>query len=283
MTFIEKLTAAVQSCNSVLCVGLDPDPDRIPDLIKSRNKEITEAIVDFCSIVIESTSKYAIAYKPNLAFFEAHGSKGIVAFEKVLEMIPKDKISVADAKRGDIGNTASRYSEAFLHRWRCDSVTLSPLMGFETIEPFIREERHGVFVLTLTSNPGAGDFFLQPFRGFGSMSEYIADALETLDRSHPGHVGMVIGATRPEEISSVVHHHPYSTLLIPGIGSQGGDVDELIKSLENHRGIPIVNVSRGIMFGELDQQLDEQSLRRAISSRAESYYRVLIPLTRNYC
>lgn len=282
MTFIEKLHSAVRSYKSVLCVGLDPDPDRIPDLIKNRNTEITEAIVDFCSMVIRSTSKFSIAYKPNLAFFEAHGSKGIEAFERVLDLIPSDKISIADAKRGDIGNTASRYSQAFLERWKCDSVTLSPLMGFETIVPYINEDSNAVFVLTLTSNPGAEDFFLQPFRGFDTMSEYIADSLASLDGSHPGHVGMVVGATRPDSISNIAKYHPQATLLIPGVGSQGGDIEKLIKSLADHRGVPIVNVSRGIMYGENDADLDEHTLSLAISSRAESYFKLLQPLSHKY-
>lgn len=235
MTFLDKLSAAVRAQRSVLCVGLDPDPARL-----------TSSIEDHCRRVIDATLPFAVAYKPNLAFFEALGPKGLDVFDRVVRHIPSDCIVIADAKRGDIGTTANQYAHAFFHEFRVDAITLNPLMGIETLLPFLNDPTRAAFVLTLTSNPGAADFFLQPCSTSSTLSELIAERLGALRT--PGHVGMVIGATHPERIASVVAKHPRGTLLIPGVGTQGGSIDALRVALSAHEGIPLVTVTRELFY-----------------------------------
>jgi orotidine-5'-phosphate decarboxylase len=235
MTFIDKLSATVRAQRSVLCVGLDPSPARL-----------TTSVEDHCRRVIDATLPYAVAYKPNLAFFEALGADGWAILERVIAHIPSDRIIIADAKRGDIGTTAEQYARAFFDELKVDAITLNPLMGFETLTPFLNDPTKAAFVLTLTSNPGAADFFLQPFAGESTLAEHIAARLGAMDTA--GHVGMVIGATHPEMIAGVVARHPHGTLLIPGVGTQGGSIAELRVALAAHQGIPLVNVTRDIFY-----------------------------------
>ncbi|HAC16668.1 MAG TPA: orotidine-5'-phosphate decarboxylase [Bacteroidetes bacterium] len=282
MKFTDKLKTKVKSDSSVLCVGLDPDPSRIPDFILHRHDDINDAILDLCTIVIDESSDHCVAFKPNLAFFEALGTKGIEVFEKLCAYIPQQHIIIADAKRGDIGNTASKYRQAFFDTWKCDSVTLSPLMGIETITPFLTDERFGIFVLTLTSNPGATEFLMRPFEGYDMMAEFIADKLSKLNQSFPGHAGMVVGATHTEVLPNILRHYPDATLLIPGVGSQGGDIQILADALRGHAGIPLVNVSRGIMYGAVPAATEESELRSNIRNRAKSFQQSLLPITNNY-
>jgi orotidine-5'-phosphate decarboxylase len=278
VNFSEKLKASIQATQSVLCVGLDPVYERIPSFICEKFGDTPESIFEFCKIVIEESSSYTAAYKPNLAFFEAYGSDGIKVFEQILSIIPADKIIIADAKRGDIGNTAARYRDAFFSRWKCDSVTLSPLMGYETITPFMTDERFGAYVLTLTSNPGSSNFMLKPFDGFATMSEYIASSLAELTDKFPGHGGMVVGATRTADFKSILKLHPKANLLIPGVGAQGGDILELSNALKGHHGIPLINVSRGIIYGSDTDTLSESHVRDGIRNRTISFHKELTPI-----
>lgn len=278
MNFTEKLKTSIFSSEGVLCVGLDPIPERFPSFITDKLGYTSEALLVYCKILIEETAPFAAAFKPNLGFFEAYGSSGIEVFEQVLSHIPSDKIIVADAKRGDIGNTATRYRDAFLKNWRCDSVTLSPMMGFETITPYLTEERFGTYILTLTSNPGSADFMSKPFDGFNTMSEYIAANLADLTDRFPGHAGMVVGATHASELDAILKLHPSSNLLIPGVGAQGGSIQKLADALHDHRGLPLVNVSRAIMYGDEPDTSNEVLVREGIRIRAQKYQMELLPI-----
>jgi len=253
MTFSEKLKQSISQTNSVLCVGLDPNLDLLPQPVKDQFDEPEEQVAYFCKLVIDYTAEYCAAYKPNLAFFEALGPNGLAVFEEVLAHIPDDKIIIADAKRGDISSTAEHYKKAFWDEFDVDAITLNPLMGFETLKAFSKEESKGIYVLTLTSNPGAADFLKKPFAGFDMMSQYIADQLAKKSAFSNTHLGMVIGATQAEEAESVLTHHPEGALLIPGIGAQGGSISELGKSLKKHQGIPLINSSRGIIYAGKDE------------------------------
>lgn len=277
MKFTEKLHHAVKSRNTVLCVGLDPDPARIPEFIRRRHNTTSAIVTEFCKLVIDATRDLVVAYKPNMAFFEALGSEGIRSFESLVQRIPDDVISIADAKRGDIGNTASKYAEAYFKTWKCDSVTLSPLMGFETLDPFLTDFTKGIFTLTLTSNPGANDFLMKPFAGFGMMAEFIAHELSKRNGVSSGHPGMVIGATRPELVQKVINHYSDATLLIPGVGAQGGDVLELQEALSKHHGLPIVNVSRAILYAA--ETKTDEDFKKMIRDATLSYIDTLKPLT----
>lgn len=277
MKFTQKLLNAVQTRNTVLCVGLDPDPARIPEFIRRRHTTTSATVTEFCRLVIEATRDLVIAYKPNLAFFEALGSEGIRSFESVVQRIPGDVISIADAKRGDIGNTASKYAEAYFKTWKCDSVTVSPLMGFETVDAFLTDSSKGIFALTLTSNPGANDFLMKPFAGFDMMAEFIAYELGKRYTVSTGHPGLVIGATRPDLVQKVIYHFNNATLLIPGVGAQGGDVKDLQDALIEHKGVPIVNVSRAILYAS--ETKTDEDFKKMIRDATQSYIDTLGPLT----
>ncbi len=266
MTFNDKLLTSIRKSQSVLCVGLDPDPKRIPSSFARDYSDTNELVAAFCKKIIEITEPYCCAYKPNLAFFESLGSKGLDTFTRVLNSIPDYKIVIADAKRGDIGHTAGFYKKAYFDTFDVDAITLSPLMGFETLTPFLDNESKAVFVLALTSNPGADDFLKKPFDGFPKLSEYIAHHLSQLNASHPGHIGMVVGATQTVELESVINHFSKASLLIPGIGSQGGSIDELSESLANHEGFPVINSSRSILYAGGDAENWESAVEQAVKN-----------------
>jgi orotidine-5'-phosphate decarboxylase len=281
MKFTEKLHSAIQQNRTVLCVGLDPLPERIPAAIKDQTESVSEQVYIFCREVIDATAELCAAYKPNLGFFEALGADGIHAFESVLNYLPKDKIIIADAKRGDIGNTAQQYRKAYLETWPCDALTLSPLMGIETLTPFLTQDRFGIYVLTLTSNPGAADFLGQRLENGQTLSECIAQKTGYLNGKFPGHAGMVIGATQAEKLPGILKLNPNGALLIPGIGVQGGNIEELASVLKNHDGLPLVNVSRSIMYGERtsDTLTDIEEVRLLIRNRAMEYRNDLQAIT----
>lgn len=251
MTFLDKLSSAVRAKRSVLCVGLDPDPARL-----------TTSVEDHCRRVIDATLPYAVAFKPNLGFFEALGADGLRIFDRVLRHIPSDCVTIADAKRGDIGNTAERYAHAFFQEFDVDAVTVNPLMGIETVLPFLNDPAKAAFVLTLTSNPGAADFLFE-------LAPRIAASLGALDT--PGHAGMVIGATHPDAIAGVIAKHPHGTLLIPGVGTQGGSIEALRGALAAHDGIPLVNVTRDIFYATDP------------AGRAKQYHGDLMAIAERHC
>lgn len=266
MNFTQKLKQAISSSNSTLCVGLDPDPARIPKPLKREFPEEEKLIPEFCRRVIESTKIHACAYKPNTAFFEAYGSAGWRMMEEVADMIPSNRVFIADAKRGDIGNTAQKYKETFFDRLNADALTLNPLMGMDTLLPFLDDESKGIFVLTMTSNRGSADFLQRRFEGRMSLGSYIAEELSKLNERCASHLGMVIGATQNEAIEPVLEAHPKGHLLIPGIGRQGGSAEKLTKSVQSHEGIPLINSSRAIIYAggdgeEWADQVAEEAIR----------------------
>ncbi len=254
MTYLEKLQQAVNASQSTLCVGLDPNLELLPDAVKAKFDTPEEQVAFFCKMVIDYTYDSCSAYKPNLAFFEALGIHGLAVFQEVVNHIPNDRIIIADAKRGDISSTAEHYKKAFFDGFNVDAITLSPLMGFETLDAFANDESKAVYALTLTSNPGASDFLKKPFEGFDMMAEYIAHELFERSVQVETHLGMVIGATQAYEAESVIKHHSNGSLLIPGIGAQGGSIDELAQALVDHEGIPLINSSRGIIYAGSDQE-----------------------------
>lgn len=253
MTYLEKLKKAIQSSNSTLCVGLDPDLNRIPEAVKNQISDPAEQVAYFCKAVIDQTAESCAAYKPNLAFFEALGPKGFSVLAEVIRHIPAGHIIVADAKRGDISNTALHYKKAFFDSFEADAITLSPLMGFETLDAFSDDETKGIYALTLTSNPGSADFLKQPFAGFDMMAQYIANGLFERSVTAETHLGMVIGATQTDEAAAVLKYHEQGSLLIPGVGAQGGSIEELAELLASHEGIPLINSSRGIIYAGSDK------------------------------
>lgn len=278
MTFTEKLKASVQNSSSTLCVGLDPNLELLPRPVKDQFESPEEQVTYFCKLVIDYTAEFAAAFKPNLAFFEALGKNGLSVYEEVVNHIPENKIIVADAKRGDISSTADHYKKAYFDQLEADAITINPLMGFETLEAFSKDEAKGLYVLTLTSNSGASDFLKQPFKKFNSMAEYIADQLSKRSRFSDTHLGMVIGATQADEATSVLKYHPEGALLIPGIGAQGGSVSELEKALKDHKGIPLINSSRGIIYAGKD----EGDWPEYVAEKAKTMKQKLSSITKKY-
>lgn len=278
MKYLQKLTAAVQSSESLLSVGLDPDYDRIPAAIRESYPNKTDAIVAFCSQVIEATTEYCCSYKPNVAFFEAYGPAGWDAFERVIDRIPDGKILIADAKRGDIGNTAEQYKKAFFDYYGVDAITLNPLMGLETLTPFLKDESKAVYVLAMTSNVGSSDFLGRRFEGRMSQGEYIAEEMKKKQELSATHIGMVTGATHTEAVAPVIAAYSEASLLIPGIGTQGGTVEKLAELLKNHKGIPVINSSRGILYAGGDSE----NWREKVGEAASKMKNDLKPITKNY-
>lgn len=277
MQFVDKLNQAVKAANSNLCVGLDPYLERIPEDIKQQHSSSHKQVYYFLKTVIEVTAPHCAAYKPNLGFFEALGAGGLEVFEWVVGHIPDDKIIIADAKRGDISSTANHYAKAYFEKFDVDAITINPLMGFDTLTPFDDYEEKGVFVLTLTSNPGANDFLMQPFGDEDTMAAYIASKLHQLNDKNATHLGMVTGATNTKDLKLVLQKHPQAALLIPGIGAQGGSLDDFSSLLNEHEGIPVFNSSRGILYAGEGQD-DWQSAVEAQAERSKNEINSILAL-----
>jgi len=278
MTFTQKLQRAVRSSNSVLSVGLDPDLAKIPKPLKDLFPDREELVFEFCRRIIEATKTEAAAYKPNLGFFEALGPGGWRVLDALMDIIPAAKVTIADAKRGDIGTTAEKYKEAFFDQLHADSVTLNPLMGFDTLQPFLQDESKAVFVLTITSNIGAADLLRMPIMGRSSVGEYIAQHLSLMQQGAATHLGMVVGATQPDGARQVLAVYPEAHLLMPGVGVQGADINLLERLLEGHQGIPIINSSRSIIYAGGDMENWEELVqKKAAETRAS-----LMKITKKY-
>src|SRR3954454_20648506 len=244
--FRAKLAEATSRSRSLLCVGLDVDPRLAPSSIVGQDGWIER----FCLGIVEATADLVCAFKPNLAFFEALGEDGYGGLRRTLDGLPKDVVSIGDAKRGDIGSTAEAYARAMYEVWGFDVVTVSPLLGPDTLQPFLAYKDRGIFALCKTSNPGSGAFQdLTVSRPDGTMPLYEAIAREmvALDEGDAsGQIGLVTGATYPEQLARVRALAPSLPFLVPGVGAQQGDVRAAVAAGVDARGAGIVvNASRG--------------------------------------
>lgn len=260
MTFIEKLLNASRRNKSLLCIGLDTDPALLPE---------NTGILDFNRAIIDATSDLVCAYKPNLGFYEAYGSEGYEALRKTVEYIPEDIPVIADAKRGDIGNTARGYARAIFEILGFDAVTVSPYLGLDSLEPFTAYNEKGVFILCRTSNPGAVDFqsqLCETENGKRPLYEIVAIKAGELD-TH-GNVGLVVGATYPEEMKTIRSIQPDMPFLIPGIGAQGGDIELTVKYGTDTNGEKaVINSSRQILYASRGGDFAEAARKAAIETR----------------
>lgn len=263
MTFIQKLKTSIADTQSTVCVGLDPNLALLPGPVNELGLPDPEKAEHFLKTVIDVTQDSCAAYKPNLGFFEALGPDGWEVFRNILNHIPNEKIIIADAKRGDISSTAEHYAKAFFEQFDVDAVTLNPLMGFETLDPFLDDESKAIYVLTLTSNPGAKDILLRELASGQTVAGYISQKLQAKQKECKTSIGMVVGATQTRDIEGVIKNFKSSPLLIPGVGKQGGDIKELADVLESHSGIPLVNSSRSIIYAGADSRNWEQSVGEA--------------------
>lgn len=239
----KELIANIKSKRSFLCVGLDTDPAKIPDHLKN----LEDPVFEFNKAIIDATSDLAVAYKPNIAFYEAQGIKGWISLKKTIEYIPKDCFVIADAKRGDIGNTSNRYAEAFFTEYNCDAITVAPYMGHDSVEPFLKYPGHWAIVLALTSNEGAMDFQFGLSSGHFLYEKVVEKCMEW---GSPENLMFVVGATRGELLGKIRMQAPQHFFLIPGLGAQGGSLQDIIQyALTDDIGV-LVNASRSIIYAD---------------------------------
>lgn len=226
-----------------ICVGLDTDINKIPQfLLKEKNP-----ILSFNKTIIEATKDFAAAYKINFAFYERNGVQGIEELEKTVEMIPSDVLSIADAKRGDIGNTSAMYADSVYKYFNFDAITLNPYMGKDSLDPFLEYEDKLNFILVLTSNPGAADFEKSELVNGKFLYQIILESVNKWNRKK--NCGIVFGATKTDELKDNIRNFGDLTVLLPGIGAQGGSLDEVVSVFnENQRKNYIVNLSRSIIY-----------------------------------
>jgi len=241
MNFVEKLNAAVEKNRSLVCVGLDTSPELIPPRM---------SVLEFNKAIIDATADLVCAYKPNMAFYEAQGEKGLDTLYQTLKHVPQNILVIIDAKRGDIGNTSAAYAKALFDYFNCDAVTISPYLGFDSVEPFLKYKEKGVIILCRTSNKGAADFQSLPCQFEGkTMPLYEIVAIKASHWNTNHNIGLVVGATYPEELKTIRQAHPELPILIPGVGAQGGDLELAVRyGIDAYKRGIIINSSRGIIY-----------------------------------
>ncbi len=240
MTFLEKIKHAQEKSHSILCVGLDTDWKSLPKKLDGEENPV----VVFNKAIIDATKDVACAYKLQLAYYEAYGERGYAAVQETLASIPEHIVTIGDVKRGDIGATSEQYAYAYQEMFPFDAITINPLMGFDAAEPFLRRADRGVFFLGLTSNPGARDFEYLELSNGKKLYEEITDNVRAWNEPKKN-AGLVVGATKPAELRALRERAPELPFLIPGVGTQGGTMEDV--KAANGDGIAIVNVSRGII------------------------------------
>jgi orotidine-5'-phosphate decarboxylase len=264
MTTPRSLFENIRRKRSFLCVGLDTDIRRIP----SHLRDLDDPIFEFNRRIIEATAPYAVAYKPNIAFYEAQGPAGWESLEKTLEVIPDDIFTIADAKRGDIGNTSDLYARAFFERMNFDAVTVAPYMGRDSVAPFLAYEGKWVFLLALTSNPSAADFQYHRENGQPLYEKVVLTAQKWAEEL-PGQMGFVTGATRPEQLGEIRALAPEAFFLVPGVGAQGGTVADVASHGLNDLVGLLVNSSRGIIYAAGGEDFAEGAAEKARALQTE--------------
>lgn len=241
MSFTEKLAEAINKNRSLLCIGLDTDPSLVPENLD---------VLKFNRAIIDATADLVCAYKPNIAFYEACGSSGLDDLKCTREYIPTDIPVIIDAKRGDIGNTARAYARGLFDYFRFDATTVSPYLGYDSLAPFIEYTDKGIFVLCRTSNAGAADFQSLACDVEGGNKPLFEVVAARVNRwNSGGNLGLVVGATYPEELRRIRRDYPEMPLLIPGVGAQGGDLATVVKYGVDHNKLKtIINSSRQILY-----------------------------------
>ncbi len=260
---LSALVDQIHQKESFLCIGLDPDPDKLPSHLDGS----VESTYTFLKEIIESTKDLCVAYKPNLAFFEAFGSEGWELYEKILSLIPSEHFVIADAKRGDIGNTSKKYASAFFGHPNCDALTIAPYMGSDSVQPFLGNKEKWVILLGLTSNPGSEDFQMKKLaNGRYVYEEVLYTAKEW---GSPEELMFVIGATHPESFRNIRAILPDHFFLVPGVGAQGGSLAAVCEYGMNDQVGLLVNSSRGILYASKGEDFAEAARAKAKEMQAE--------------
>ena len=267
MTFIDTLRTATTQNQSMLCVGLDPEPSRFPAHMKGDASKI----YDFCAAIVDATADLVCSFKPQIAYFAAYRAED--QLERLMEHMRRTAPQVPvilDAKRGDIGSTAQQYAKEAFERYGADAVTLSPFMGFDSIEPYLAYHGKGAFLLCRTSNPGGDDLQnqrLASIEGQPLVYEHIAKLAQGPWNLN-GQLGLVVGATYPQEIERVRSIAPTLPLLIPGVGAQGGDAVATVRAGLRSDGPIIVNSSRAVLYASSGDDFGAAARAEALRTRA---------------
>lgn len=258
---VEKLIGEIKRKKSFLCVGLDSHLEKIPSHL---GKDVS-SLLEFNKAIIEATHAHAVSYKINTAFYEQYGAKGWEVMEETLKLIPSECFTIADAKRGDIGNTSSMYAKAFLENMDFDSITVAPYMGRDSVEPFLAFGKV-VIVLGLTSNPGSADF--QTLRS--SEQYFYEHVLETASKwGDEQNMMFVTGATKAESLADIRKIVPNHFLLVPGVGAQGGSLEKVIEYGMNENCGLLVNSSRGIIYAGSGEDFADKAKHEAQKIQSE--------------
>jgi len=254
----QQLIEQIGKKESLLCVGLDTDINKLSGAILKHD----DPIFEFNKRIIDATIDHAVAYKPNLAFYEAQGSKGLESLEKTVEYLPEEVFVIADAKRGDIGNTSNLYARAFFESMNFDAVTISPYMGKDSVTPFLGFRNKWVILLALTSNEGSQDFQIQRLEGSDRclFEEVISRSSEWASKDE---LMFVIGATRSDQLSRIRALVPDYFLLIPGVGAQGGSLEDVVRNGLNSDFGLLINSSRGIIYASTNSDFALAAKRAA--------------------
>lgn len=256
----QELVKEIRTKKTFLCVGLDTDTEKIPQYLLSHE----DPIFDFNKAIIDATAPYCVAYKPNLAFYEAFGVKGIIAFEKTIRYLKENypgQFIIADAKRGDIGNTSAMYARTFFEVYDIDALTVAPYMGEDSVTPFLTYQDKWVVLLALTSNKGSRDFQLMEDVNGERLFEKVLGSSQRW--GHAGNMMYVVGATQGEMFKDIRKVAPNHFLLVPGVGAQGGSLQEVCKyGMTDDCGL-LVNSSRGIIYASQGEDFAEVAARKA--------------------
>lgn len=261
----KRINALIEQKKSFLCVGLDPDVQKIPTLFLRMQDPITE----FTKSVVNATSDIAIAYKPNFAFYEALGLKGLHALDALIHHLPKNVVTIADAKRADIGNTSRLYATAFFETWGFDAVTVPPYMGYDSIEPFLSYKEKLTLILCLTSNSGSRDFEERRLEGGKLLYEAVLE--KALEWNQFENVGLVVGANRAEELKRLRALAQGLCFLIPGVGAQGGSLEDSVRyGADTNAQSALINIGRAVIYpdGEFSS-IDD--FEKAVAKKADEY------------
>jgi orotidine-5'-phosphate decarboxylase len=263
MNFYQKLRRIQRKNNSLLCIGLDTDVNKIPRFLL----ESKDPMYEFNRHIINATKDIVCAYKINLAFYEAQGEHGWYTVHQTLAQIPADVVTIGDGKRGDIGNSSAFYAKLLMEDYEFTASTVSPYMGEDSVAPFLKNRQQGAFVLALTSNPGARDFQYLPVRGRPLYEHVIARARRWNARSN---CGLVVGATRSRQLRRVRALVPDMPLLIPGVGAQGGDLRSAVQYGCTADGLmAIINAGRSVIYASQGQDFARVARKAALALRDE--------------
>ncbi len=261
MNFSQRLRRIQHKANSLLCIGLDTDINKIPESLFA----FGDPVYEFNRRIIDATKDLVCAYKINLAFYESTGEHGWYTVHQTLARIPDDIVTIGDAKRGDIGNSSEMYAKLLVDDYEFTATTVNPYMGVDSVSPFLKNSQQGAFILAVTSNPGARDFQYLKVKGRPLYEQVIA---RTKKWNKKKNCGLVVGATRPKELQRIRRLVPEMPILIPGIGAQGGDLQSAVRFGCDKQGeMAVINASRSIIYASRGDDFAAAARREAIALR----------------